>query len=184
MIAPKPSNSVFVNCPFDRSYKQIFNAILFCIFDAGFVPRCALEIEDSTQSRLAKILDLIGQCNFAIHDISYTDIDSGTHLPRFNMPFELGLYFGCHKFSGDKKKACLILDREAYSTATSYRTSPDRIFMRMTATRAQRSKRSATGFVRDRASAIFRVARIGGATRDFRLSCQHCARARGYSLKN
>jgi len=51
-----------------------------------------------------------------IHDISRTELDKANRLPRFNMPFELGLFLGARTFgSGDqKKKACLILDRDRY----------------------------------------------------------------------
>ena len=116
MIAPKPENSVFLNCPFDPSYKRIFEAIVFAIFDAGFIPRCALEADDSTENRLAKIFKLISECNYGIHDISYTETDSATKLPRFNMPFELGLYFSCQRFGGrlHARKKSVILDREPY----------------------------------------------------------------------
>ena len=49
-------------------------------------------------------------------EISRTEIDKSTHLPRFNMPFELGLFLGAKKF-GDKvqkRKNILILDKEKY----------------------------------------------------------------------
>jgi hypothetical protein len=65
---------------------------------------------------LSKIVDLISRCNYAVHDISYTELDSHTQLPRFNMPFELGLYFGCQNYGGQlhHKKTSLILDRDPY----------------------------------------------------------------------
>ena len=116
MIAPTRDNSVFLNCPFDQSYKHIFDAIAFAIFDAGFVPRCALETDDASENRLSKILRLISECGYGIHDISYTEIDPVTNLPRFNMPFELGLYLGCQGFGGrlHNRRRSLILDRESY----------------------------------------------------------------------
>jgi len=58
------------------------------------MPRCALEVQDSSENRLKKILRIIGECQFAIHDISRTDLDKKHQLPRFNMPFELGLFMG------------------------------------------------------------------------------------------
>jgi len=42
-IAQK-SDNVFINCPFDSDYKPLFDAIVFAIFDFGFVPRCSLEV--------------------------------------------------------------------------------------------------------------------------------------------
>jgi hypothetical protein len=46
--------SVFINCPFDRAYKPLLDAIVFAVFDCGFRPRCALEIEDGGQVRMEK----------------------------------------------------------------------------------------------------------------------------------
>ena len=110
------SNDVFLNCPFDPAYKSIFEAIIFAVYDLGFVARCALEIDDASEYRLDKILDLIEQSRFGIHDISSVEIDPNTQLPRFNMPMELGLFLGCKRFGPpvQHKKACLILDKERY----------------------------------------------------------------------
>jgi hypothetical protein len=63
-------DSVFLNVPFDRTYARLLNALVFAIHDCGFVARSALEIEDSGQARVEKILDLIAECKFGIHDIS------------------------------------------------------------------------------------------------------------------
>jgi hypothetical protein len=82
--------SVFINCPFDGAYKPIFEAIVFAVFDCGFQPRCALEADDAGQVRMEKIFDLIADCRLAINDLSRTDLDPATNLPRFNMPLELG----------------------------------------------------------------------------------------------
>jgi hypothetical protein len=82
----------------------------------GFVARCALELDDAGEIRLAKITRIIEECPYGIHDISSVGLDTATQMPRFNMPFELGLYLGC-KFFGSptqKEKRCLILDREQY----------------------------------------------------------------------
>jgi len=83
---------------------------------AGFVARSALEISDATQNRYDKILRIISECRYGVHDISRTELDSATSLPRFNMPLELGLFLGCKRF-GDRTqrtKSCLIMDRESY----------------------------------------------------------------------
>ena len=115
-MKPAYEDCVFINCPFDTDYKPIFEAIVFTIFHAGFVPRCAMEVSDGAQNRLEKIMGIIAECKYAVHDISRTARDPVHHLPRFNMPFELGLYFGCKRF-GEKKhrlKACLVMDVERY----------------------------------------------------------------------
>ncbi|HME10934.1 MAG TPA: hypothetical protein VKG25_28010 [Bryobacteraceae bacterium] len=107
---------VFVNCPFDVTYKPIFEAIVFAVRELGFFARCALEVDDSSEVRLTRITRIIEQCTYGIHDISSVGLGAPTNLPRFNMPLELGLYLGCKFFGSDaqKKKACLILDSEPY----------------------------------------------------------------------
>ncbi len=108
--------SIFLNCPFDPAYQPIFDALVFAAFDCGYVPRCALEIDDGGQVRIEKILEMIRECRLGVHDISRTEADQGSQLPRFNMPFELGLFLGAAKFGAgnQKSKLCLVLDRERY----------------------------------------------------------------------
>jgi hypothetical protein len=111
-----PGRSVFLNCPFDPSYRSILGAIVFCVQDAGFILRCALERFDSSEVRLDKICEIIGACEYGIHDISYVQLDPDTELPRFNMPFELGLFLGCKRFGGTDHggKRSLILDSDPH----------------------------------------------------------------------
>jgi hypothetical protein len=114
---PAYGRCVFINCPFDDPYRPILHAIVFAVFDCGFVPRCALEASDGGQVRLEKIVALIRGCRFGIHDISRTEPDAASQLPRFNMPFELGLFLGAARFgevSKQRRKRCLVLDRERY----------------------------------------------------------------------
>lgn len=116
MMEPQFSRDVFINCPFDKDYKNLFHAIAFTVMDCGFKFRCALEIEDGTETRIDKIYRIIRECPYGIHDISRTELDKINGLPRFNMPFELGLFMGAKRF-GDryqKKKMCLIIDHDLY----------------------------------------------------------------------
>ncbi|HEU5350093.1 MAG TPA: hypothetical protein VFU55_00735 [Terracidiphilus sp.] len=110
------SNHVFINCPFDTGYQFIFHAVVFAVYFLGFVARCALEEDDGADFRLAKIERLIEECKFSINDLSAVELDPATKLPRFNMPFELGLFLGCKRFGGkvQNRKRCLILDRDPY----------------------------------------------------------------------
>jgi hypothetical protein len=62
------------------------------------VARSALEVEDSGQARVQKILTIIEQSKFGIHDISRAGIDPSTRLARFNMPLELGFFLGYERF--------------------------------------------------------------------------------------
>ena len=86
--------NVFINCPFDGQYKRLFEAVVFCVFDCGFRSRCALELTDSGRVRIDKIYEIVDDCRYGLHDISRTGLDNKTRLPRFNMPFELGVFLG------------------------------------------------------------------------------------------
>lgn len=115
-MMPAYEDSVFVNAPFDRKYQRIFDALVFVIHDCGFVARSALEVDDSGQARVDKILAIIEQSQFGIHDISRAGIDRNTGFARFNMPLELGFFLGAKRYgsSRDRDKRCLVLDRERY----------------------------------------------------------------------
>ncbi|HLO17291.1 MAG TPA: hypothetical protein VK206_20835 [Anaerolineales bacterium] len=110
------NRNVFINCPFDNLYTPLFNAIVFSVHDIGFRPRCALEASNAGQSRLNKILDIIAECKYSIHDLSRTELDEKYGLPRFNMPLELGLDLGCKRFGKlhQTEKVSLILDVERF----------------------------------------------------------------------
>jgi hypothetical protein len=114
------ASRVFINCPFDRPYDAIFDALIFAVLDCGFYPRCALEIEDGAEARIEKIYRVIEEAKFGIHDISRIELDQGTGLPRFNMPLELGVFLGARRFGDQQQrlKSCLILDREAHRFQT------------------------------------------------------------------
>ncbi len=109
------TSSVFINCPFDNDYRPMLYAMTFTVYDCGYRPRCALELDDGGQVRIDKISKIISECKFGIHDISRTELDE-KHLPRFNMPLELGIFLGAKKFGSiiDKQKVALILDRDKY----------------------------------------------------------------------
>jgi hypothetical protein len=112
---PRFNESVFINCPFERAYWPIFEAIVFCIIHCRFIPRSALEEIDSGQFRLQKIQQIIKSSRYAIHDLSRVEL-SPSGFPRFNMPFELGLDLGCRAFGNGnlRTKRCLILEAEPY----------------------------------------------------------------------
>ena len=111
-------NNVFINCPFDNDYHPLFEAILFTIHDCGFIARCAREENDSGNVRLFKILKIIDDCRYGIHDISKADLDVTSGLARFNMPLELGLFMGAQRYAQPKhynrEKRLLIMDIEQY----------------------------------------------------------------------
>ena len=116
MQSDRYNDNVFLNCPFDSDYKQLFDAMVFAVHDCGFIALCALEEEDASQVRIDKIYNIIADCRYGIHDISRTELDEVSGLPRFNMPLELGVFLGAKKFGIDKQKRknCLILDKAQY----------------------------------------------------------------------
>jgi len=61
------NDNVFINCPFDDDYKELQNAMVFAIYDCGFVPRCALEENDAGDVRFDKIRRLIELSRYGIH---------------------------------------------------------------------------------------------------------------------
>jgi len=107
---------VFINCPFDPEYKPIFYAMVYTVVRSGYRVRCALETDDAAQNRLGKIIQIIGECRFGIHDISRTETSGDPPLPRFNMPFELGLWLGAHHLGREDQsgKQCIVFDSEQY----------------------------------------------------------------------
>ena len=113
--APTYDTSVFINCPFDPAYRPLFEAIVWTVQDLGFSARCASERDDSGEVRVQKIMRIIAESKYGIHDISRADIHS-SDLPRFNMPYELGLFVGCKQYGTRRhqEKVTLILDTEKY----------------------------------------------------------------------
>jgi hypothetical protein len=91
--------NVFVNVPFDDDYAHLFDALLFAVVACGYRVRCALEEDDSGDIRLDKLVRLIRECPCSIHDLSRIELGDN-ELPRFNMPFELGLALGAKRFGG------------------------------------------------------------------------------------
>jgi hypothetical protein len=111
--------NVFINCPFDDEYTPIFEAIVFTIQACGFSARCARSRLNSGEVRLNKILEIIGDCRYSIHDLSRTELDRMTALPRFNMPLELGIDLGCRAYgAGQERKSFMIFDRDRFRFQT------------------------------------------------------------------
>ena len=76
------NHNVFINSPFDEGYTQLFDATIFAVIACGFVVRCALEIDDGSEVRIAKIFNIVAACRFGIHDLSRTELDPEHLLPR------------------------------------------------------------------------------------------------------
>lgn len=115
--------NVFVNCPFDDQFRPLLRPLLFTLSYLGFTPRIALERLDSAEVRLEKIIELIEESKYSIHDLSRLRATTVGEFYRLNMPFELGIDFGCRRFKGGvaAEKQCLILEveRHRYQAALS-----------------------------------------------------------------
>ncbi len=112
------NDNIFINCPFDNNYKLFFNGLVFTIIRCGFIPRCAFEHDDASVNRIDKLYKLIEECKYGIHDISYVALDVDSGYPRFNMPFELGLFLGAKRFGNNeqKRKNILIFENKKFSS--------------------------------------------------------------------
>ena len=108
------NSNVFVNCPLDKEYKPLLRALLFTIHSCGYIPRIATERSDSGESRLEKIKGFILDSKYSIHDLSRVKCQKIDEYYRLNMPFEIGLDFGCRFFHCEDKRS-LILEKEKYS---------------------------------------------------------------------
>ncbi len=112
---PSPRNlKVFVNCPFDEEYLPLLQAIAFTVTACGYEIQLALQDVDG-KTRLDKIVEMMSASRLSIHDISRLPKGPGDS-PRFNMPFECGLFIGLAR-SGSKKhanKQFLLMDSEQY----------------------------------------------------------------------
>lgn len=66
--------------------------------------------------RLVKLIQMIGECRYGVHDLSRTTLDAASRLPRFNMPLELGIFLGAKAFgrATHRQKTALILDRDPF----------------------------------------------------------------------
>ena len=108
--------NVFINCPFDKEYVDLLRPLIFCILALGFEPRIALERADGADVRLEKIIELINESMFAVHDLSRLRAKKSKEYFRLNMPFELGVDYACRLYGGGElaEKKILILEDKAH----------------------------------------------------------------------
>ncbi|MEM6727515.1 MAG: hypothetical protein AAF618_03345 [Pseudomonadota bacterium] len=82
-----------------------------------------MEVEDSASDRAERIMDIIEDCQLSIHDISSVELDATVNLPRFNMPFELGLDLVARRYGGgdlcEKKILIMYADPHRYLASIS-----------------------------------------------------------------
>jgi hypothetical protein len=108
--------NVFINCPFDEEYKLLLlRPLLFTILYLDFEPKIS-QTKSSSEIRINQIKRYIKESKFGIHDLSRCKPLKRKELPRFNMPYELGLDVGCHEYGGKKfkDKKILVLETDKY----------------------------------------------------------------------
>jgi hypothetical protein len=106
---------VFINMPICRSYNKLQFAFIFVLFYMNLFPRSASEVIGRPELRYAVIRDLIERSRFSIHDLSYVTLDPESNLPRFNMPFELGMARGCFEYHPNgRHKRLFVFSRKAH----------------------------------------------------------------------
>jgi len=113
---PSFSKSVFVNCPFDPEYDPFYYTIVFTIHYLGLEARTSYEASDVGEPRILKLIRLISNSKYGIHDLSRCKARERGEFARLNMPLELGIDLGCRRFgeSRQRKKKILVLDVHNY----------------------------------------------------------------------
>jgi len=109
------NKNVFINCPFDSKYYPLLKSLVFTILYLDFVPLTS-QTRSSGKSRIEQIMELIDESMYGIHDLSRSRPLKRGEFPRFNMPYELGLDIGCHRYgkAKHKEKKIMILEMEPY----------------------------------------------------------------------
>jgi hypothetical protein len=112
MVPPPFDRSIFINAPFDDLFAPMLQAVTFCVTDLDFFPRLAPENADNAANRLDRIVELIRESRYAIHDLSRCKAGRKGEYARMNMPFELGIDYGCRRYGIDNlaNKSVLILE--------------------------------------------------------------------------
>jgi hypothetical protein len=110
---------VFINCPFDKRYKPLFDAAIFTVHELGFQARHAL-IGRGEAVRLRRIATELAGSKYSIHDLSRIQLSGPNRLPRFNMPFEAGMAYFLHQFApAGEDHHILLLDAVSYQSQAS-----------------------------------------------------------------
>lgn len=106
--------SVFLNIPYDIQFEDLYLAYVVGLTQLGLKINATLAVPN--QGRLNRIIGLIEESDFSIHDLSRIELSSG--IPRFNMPLELGLalYRG-HATKG--RHQVFVFERKAYRAQRS-----------------------------------------------------------------
>jgi len=103
-------DSAFLNIPYDRQYENLYLSFIAGLCAFGLIPRATVEIPGG-ERRLDRIFKLMTGCRYSFHDLSRVELDrNAPRTPRFNMPFELGLFLGWLKTKRKNMETCFIFE--------------------------------------------------------------------------
>jgi hypothetical protein len=89
-----------LNIAFDKKREYLYLSLIASVVAVGLNPRCVVEVVVDA-SRLERLYELIRSCRYSLHDLSAVEVTTKPYrVPRFNMPFELGLAVAL-KLQGD-----------------------------------------------------------------------------------
>lgn len=113
---PVDPQSVFLNVPFDAEYSSLFIALIAGLAGVGRTPRCVLEVPSGGRNRLERLFSLMASCGSSIHDLSRVTLSDHLTVPRFNMPFELGITYALSQMTSH---SFFVLEEKPFRIQTS-----------------------------------------------------------------
>ena len=114
MARRKDPQAVFLNVPYDPQFEDLYLAYIVGLTQLGLRINATLAVPN--QGRLDRIINLIEESDFSIHDLSRIETTSG--IPRFNMPLELGLaLYRSHITKG--RHRIFVFEKEPYRVQQS-----------------------------------------------------------------
>jgi hypothetical protein len=102
---------IFLNHAFDPAREYLYLSLIASLVGIGLRPRSVVELPGDT-SRLERLYGLIRACQYSIHDLSAVERTARPYrVPRFNMPFELGLAVALKLQGGHEFRLLEAVDR-------------------------------------------------------------------------
>jgi hypothetical protein len=103
---------VFINCPYDAEYQEIFDALLYAAVVCGYYPKSAMTSREAAKPRMERIATSLKESKYSLHDLTRCKGEGDQNLARFNMPLELGIAMG-QKYFGENSTSdhdwCLLV---------------------------------------------------------------------------
>lgn len=82
---------VFLNYPFDDSFRGLADAMSFGVIAGGLLPVCGYDLTAPDRPRLEMLVDAIRNCHYSAHDLSRSQGEGPGNFARMNMPIEMGM---------------------------------------------------------------------------------------------